>query len=60
MIGICGDHCVYCPRHVATQNGGAEALEEVPAGQLLSKEGAGPVVEFVSPAEPPAPEEEAS
>jgi len=29
MIGICGDHCLYCPRYVATQNGGAKALEEV-------------------------------
>jgi hypothetical protein len=29
MIGICGDNCVYCPRYVATQNGGAKALEEV-------------------------------
>jgi small subunit ribosomal protein S2 len=35
----------------------AEAFEEVPAGQLLSREGAGPVVEFVSPAEPPETEE---
>jgi hypothetical protein len=29
MIGICGDDCLYCPRYVATKNGGAKALEEV-------------------------------
>lgn len=29
MIGICGDNCNYCPRYVATQNGGPKELEEV-------------------------------
>jgi hypothetical protein len=29
MIGICGDNCFYCPRYVATHNGGDKELEEV-------------------------------
>jgi hypothetical protein len=29
MIGVCGDHCLCCPRYVATQKGDAEALEKV-------------------------------
>jgi len=29
MIGICGDNCAYCPRYIATQNGGNIELEKV-------------------------------
>ena len=29
MMGICGDNCRYCPRYIATQEGGKEALERV-------------------------------
>ncbi len=29
MIGICGDNCSFCPRYVATENGGAGELEKV-------------------------------
>lgn len=29
MIGICGDNCAYCPRYIATQNGGKIELEKV-------------------------------
>lgn len=29
MIGICGDNCTYCPRYIATQNGGTQELEKV-------------------------------
>lgn len=28
-IGICGDNCSFCPRHLATQNGDARGLEDV-------------------------------
>jgi len=29
MIGICGDNCTYCPRHIATQNGNIQELDKV-------------------------------
>jgi len=29
MIGLCGDNCAYCPRYIATQNGGNSELEKV-------------------------------
>ena len=29
IIGICGDNCTYCPRHVATQSGSIDELEKV-------------------------------
>ncbi|MBT0664665.1 DUF3795 domain-containing protein [Geobacter pelophilus] len=28
-IGICGDNCMFCPRYLASQNGGIKELEEV-------------------------------
>jgi hypothetical protein len=28
-MGICGDHCLYCPRYVATLSGKAEEMEKV-------------------------------
>jgi hypothetical protein len=28
-IGICGDNCLYCPRYIATKNGGNKEMEEV-------------------------------
>lgn len=49
-------------RYAETQQAGKdkdmEALEEVPAGQLLSEEKSGPVVEIVSPASEPQEEKE--
>ena len=29
MIGVCGDNCAYCPRYIATQNGGKTEFEKV-------------------------------
>lgn len=29
MIGICGDNCTYCPRHIATQSGSVQELNKV-------------------------------
>lgn len=29
MIGICGNNCTYCPRYIATQNGGLQELDKV-------------------------------
>lgn len=29
MIGLCGDHCEYCPRYISTQNCRIEDLEKV-------------------------------
>jgi hypothetical protein len=29
LIGVCGDHCSYCPRYIATRSGKPEALEEI-------------------------------
>ena len=29
MTGICGDNCEYCPRYIATRNGGNIDLEKV-------------------------------
>ena len=29
MIGLCGDNCEYCPRYIATLNGGSIELEKV-------------------------------
>jgi len=28
-IGVCGDNCSYCPRYIATQDGGGNELERV-------------------------------
>ena len=28
-IGVCGDHCSYCPRYIATMSGNIEELEKV-------------------------------
>ena len=29
LIGVCGDHCSYCPRYIATENNNATDLEKV-------------------------------
>lgn len=29
MIGLCGDHCEYCPRYISTQKSRIEDLEKV-------------------------------
>jgi small subunit ribosomal protein S2 len=43
----------------AIQDKGLETFEEVPAGQILSTEAGGPVVEILNPITAPGPDEDA-